>query len=269
MAELDRLDRLHGLGTMPSAATARRRGGGRSPVIPGLLISGLLLGGIVALSPTENMRSLRRLAGFDNDRALAAPEVQDRGGSFRFSLTQRGSDEPVGYDPCRPIKIAVNPAGAPDNYEELVSSAMDHTSDATGLSFERVADTTDRDFNRRSLVSGVQRPVLVAWATADEEPELAGDVAGIGGSAAQDSGTGRLRYVTGAVVLDRDAFAGFPDDSEPVAQAIIDHEFGHLVGLAHVTDPGELMNPTTNEDQLHYGPGDLEGLARLGSLKCR
>jgi Matrixin len=268
MAELDRLDREHGLGTMPSSATARRRGRGRSPVIPGLLISGLLLGGVVALSPAENMRSLRRLAGFDNDRALAAPEVQDRGGSFRFSVTQRGSDEPVGYDPCRPIEVAVNPSGAPDDYEELVRTAMEHTSNATGLSFARVADTTDRDFRRVSFVSGTHRPVLVAWATPDEEPELAGDVAGIGGSTAQDSGTGRLRYVTGAVVLDRDVFADFPDDAEAEAQAIIDHEFGHLVGLAHVKDPGELMN-ATNEGQLHYGPGDLEGLARLGSLKCR
>ena len=268
MAELDRLDRKHGLGTMPSSATARRPRRGRSPVIPGLLISGLLLAGVVALSPTENMRAIRRLAGFDNDRPLAAPGVQDRGGSFRFSLTQRGSDEPVGYDPCRPIEIAVNPTGAPDDYEELVRTAMEHTSDATGLSFERVADTTDRDFDRGSLVSGTHRPVLVAWATPDEEPELAGDVAGIGGSAALDPGTGRLRYVTGVVVLDREVFADLPGDSESAAQAIIDHEFGHLVGLAHVKDPGELMN-ATNEGQLRYGPGDLEGLARLGSLKCR
>lgn len=265
MAELDRLDREHGLGTMPSPGTIRTRRAGRSPVIPGLLISGLLLTGIVALSPDENTRTLRRLIGFDNDRPLAAPDVQDRGGSFRFSLTQRGSNEPVGYDPCRPIEVAVNPAGAPDDYEELVRTAMEHTSAATGLRFERVADTTDRDFERGSVL-GTRRPVLVAWATPEEEPDLAGDIAGFGGSAAVDSGTGRMRYVTGVVVLDQEVFDGTVDGAE--AQAIVDHEFGHLVGLNHVNDPGELMN-ATNEGQLHYGPGDLEGLARLGSIKCR
>ena len=133
MAELDRLDRKHGLGAMPSAGATRARRSGRSPVVPGLLISGLLLTGVVALSPNDNMRTIRRLIGFDNDRPLAAPDVQDRGGSFRFSLTQRGSNEPVGYDPCRPIEVAVNPAGAPADYEELVGTAMEHTSDATGL----------------------------------------------------------------------------------------------------------------------------------------
>jgi hypothetical protein len=268
MAELDRIDREHGLGTMPSSATSRRSRRARSPVIPGLLISGLLFGGIVALSPNENLRALRRLAGFDNDRTLAAPEVRDRGGSFRFSLTQPGGDEPVGYDPCRPIEIAVNPRGAPDDYEQLFQTAIEHTSRATGLSFKRVADTSDRDFERRSVFAGTHRPVLVAWATSDEEPGLAGDVAGIGGSTAQDLGTGRLRYTTGVVVLDQEVFARFPDGSAAEAQAIVDHEFGHLVGLAHVEDPGELMN-ASNEGQLHYGPGDLEGLARLGSIKCR
>ena len=49
---------------------------------------------------------------------------------------------------------------------------------------------------------------------------------------------------------------------------VITWAIGHLVGLAHVRDPGELMS-ATNEGQLRYGPGDLEGLARLGSIKCR
>ena len=50
-------------------------------------------------------------------------------------------------------------------------------------------------------------------------------------------------------------------------QAIVDHEFGHLVGLDHVTDPGELM-AEVNLGRTSYGPGDLEGLARLGAIPC-
>ena len=51
------------------------------------------------------------------------------------------------------------------------------------------------------------------------------------------------------------------------ARAIVLHELGHLVGLLHVDDPGELMH---REDvgRLELGPGDREGLAALGSGTC-
>jgi len=247
----------------PPAPTRRRRTTGAA--VPGLVITALLLGGIVAFSPGEDMRTVRRMIGMDDERLGVAPEVEWGRGPFEFSLTQRGSKEPVGYDPCRVIEVEINPEGAPDNYRDLVDTAIEHTSDATGLKFEVVGETDRRDFE---MVAGMtRRPVLVGWSDEDEEPDLSGDVAGFGGSVATDLGTGRLRYVTGVVVLDTDVFDGVPlfDSSED--QAIIDHEFGHLVGLAHVDDPGELMN-ADNLGRTTYGPGDREGLARLGGIDC-
>ena len=47
----------------------------------------------------------------------------------------------------------------------------------------------------------------------------------------------------------------------------MDHEFGHLVGLGHVDDPDEIMNKHGVRVST-YGPGDLEGLARIGSIDC-
>ena len=78
---------------------------------------------------------------------------------------------------------------------------------------------------------------------------------------------GRLRYVTGRVVLDQELFAGFGPRETPFAQAIVDHELAHVVGLGHVDDPGELMYDD-NLGRTTYGPGDREGLARLGSISC-
>lgn len=78
---------------------------------------------------------------------------------------------------------------------------------------------------------------------------------------------GRLRYATGRVVLDRDVFASLGPRDVVYAQAIVDHEFAHLVGLGHVDDPGELMNEADSQGS-SYGPGDREGLARLGSIRC-
>jgi hypothetical protein len=105
------------------------------------------------------------------------------------------------------------------------------------------------------------------WATAGEVPDLRGKVAGIGGSAPAEDTTGRMRYVTGRVVLDADTFDRFTPRERPLAQAIVDHEFGHLVGLGHVDDPGELMF-RHNVGRTTYGPGDRRGLADLGSIPC-
>ncbi|MCP6237408.1 hypothetical protein NL436_28390, partial [Klebsiella pneumoniae] len=77
---------------------------------------------------------------------------------------------------------------------------------ATGLRFERVGLTENRDVTTGPFPR--REPVLIAWATEDEVPDLAGDVAGIGGSVAVGQ-PGNLRYVTGRVVLDRDVFDSF------------------------------------------------------------
>ena len=268
MAELDRLDREHGLGAMPvpshrRAPRTRRRHG---PVLPGLLVTGLILSAVVALSPAEDMRAIRRLVGFDNDRLGTAPQVPHGVGSYAFMQTQPGSDEPVAYDPCRVIEVAVNPAGAPDDYDELVDTAIAHTSGATGLKFERVGLTDDRDVVGDGQPLLGRRPVLVAWATDEEVPELAGDVAGIGGSVAvETSPEAALRDRTGHPR--RRHLRLLRRRREPRSQAIVDHEFGHLVGLGHVHDPGELMYDD-NLGRTTYGPGDREGLARLGSVDC-
>jgi hypothetical protein len=266
MAELDRLDREYGLGTMPSAAPRRARRSRRShgPVLPSVLVTAVLLVGIVALSPSESMLTIRRLAGFDDDRLAAVPDVRRGAGSFEFMQTQRGSDEPVAYDPCRPVEVVVNPAGAPTDYDELVDTGLAHTGAATGLKFTRVGLTDDRDVTSGGFAE--RRPVLIAWATPEEVPKLAGDVAGIGGSVAVGP-PGRTRYVTGQIMLDRDLFASFDADDSVHAQAIVDHELGHVVGLGHVDDPGELMYED-NLGRTTYGPGDREGLARLGSVDC-
>ena len=69
MAELDRLDREYGLGAMPTSSNRpRRERKPHGPVLPGLLITALLLAGIVAWSPAENMESLRRLVGIGDER---------------------------------------------------------------------------------------------------------------------------------------------------------------------------------------------------------
>ncbi len=78
-----------------------------------------------------------------------------------------------------------------------------------------------------------------------------------------------LHYVTGGVTLDSASFAAMRQrpDGPALQRAIVLHELGHLVGLAHASDQTELMN-ADNDGRLDYGPGDREGLAKLGAGPC-
>ena len=273
MRELDRLDSEQGLGALPGGAPVRRTRwrGTASPALAGVAVTAVLLSGVVLVGPGDEMATVRRLFGLGPDRFGSPPEFTPGEGSFTFLATQRGSGAPVGYDPCRPVEYAVNPAGGPPDWEELVDTAVAHTEWATGLEFVDVGPTEERPFNplRSGPFGGTDKPVVIGFADSDEIGGLSGDVAGLGGSVAARGALGRDYFVTGSIALDSDVFDDASDGLErDNLQAIVDHEFGHVVGLDHVEDPAELMYET-NVGVTDYGPGDLEGMARLGSMPCR
>ena len=236
--------------------------------VAGLVITALLMGGLVMLSPGDEFATTRRLLGLGGERHGSPPDVTPGQGSFAFLSTQRGSGEPVAWDPCEPVEYAVNPADAPDGWEELVGDAVAEVEWATGLDLVDVGPTEERPF-APSYAGGLARPVVIGFADDSELADLAGDTAGLGGSSAERNALGRDYYVAGSVALDTDVFTddavGRDADS---MRAIVQHELGHVLGLDHVDDPGELMFDT-NFGRTAWGPGDLEGLAALASVPCR
>jgi hypothetical protein len=204
------------------------------------------------------------------------PHVAAGVGPFKFEQHQPGApDKPVAYDPCKPIHVVVNDHRAPPAADRILRSALHRVSAATGLRFVVDGSTheqwsEDRPLHNLPRYGRGWSPVLVAWTTPDRVPRLRGQVAGLGGSTAvQDSFTGLSHYVTGEIALDTADLTETLSrrHGRRLVRAVVMHELGHVVGLAHVKDPRELMNPR-ELDQVDFGPGDREGLADLGADRC-
>ena len=233
-----------------------------------IALTAVLVTTAVLVLPSAPMESVRRTLRLGSERAVPGPPIEDRGGVFAFTMTQRGSDEPVGWDPCEPIRFQVNPTNEPAGGRQLIERALARASAASGLTFQDEGTTDKRPFTEQFVPMGTDRPVVIGWATAAEFPDLAGDIAGLGGGAAEEGILGRRYYVTGGIALDTDSFtAAELANRQQVMEAIVLHEIAHVIGLNHVSEPTELMAPTNN-GQIDLGPGDREGLARLGSLPC-
>jgi hypothetical protein len=197
-------------------------------------------------------------------------------GPYAFLAHQQGQPGvPVTYDGCRPIHVVVNDSIAPPGADGILDEALASVTAATGLRFVRDGRTDELPAAGRPLrdparYGGGFSPVLVAWVTPAQVPGLAGRVAGLGGSPPRvDPATGRLTYVTGTVSLDSTASWRIlsQPDGRALLRAIVMHELGHVVGLDHVEDAGELMYDE-NVGRTSWGPGDLTGLAVLGTGPC-
>ena len=196
-------------------------------------------------------------------------------GPHRFLAFQPDSSAPVSYDPCRPLPYVVNARTAPPGGDVLLERAIRRVEEVTGLqfAFEGTTDESVRDGGRAfqpERYGDRWAPILIAWSDASEDPHLQGDVAGRAGSVGVKTPEGRLVYVTGTVTLDGPALGAVLSGSrrgEAHVQGLIQHELGHLVGLDHVDDPAQLMNPRGGH-QTDFQSGDVTGLMQLGAGPC-
>ncbi len=211
------------------------------------------------------------------------PPMPVESGNYRFLARQPTSDQPVAFDPCRTIRYLVNDAEAPPGGDKVIVDALADVSAATGLVFEPLGRTNAAASADSETVRGADdrwSPVVIAWTDPTAEPRLAGDVVGFAGgtrievqTTSATSGTVQQTevYVSGVIALDGPQIAeiiGYSSTGGAEAVAVVKHEAAHLVGLDHVDDPSEIMNPRGSSDVTGFGPGDLRGLNQLGRGPC-
>lgn len=214
-----------------------------------------------------------------NGKPLGRPPALPVGsGKYAFLAVQPTDDRPVAYDPCRPIRYVVNAETAPAGAADLLAQAVQRMSAATGLQFLDDGTTDEVPEEQRELVQPDRygdrwAPVIIWWAAPSSAPMLEGQVAGYAGSASIEINDGDATsrvYVSGTVVLDGPQLSGVLEQPSgtPGARAVILHELGHLVGLDHVQDSTQIMNPEGSGVVTDFADGDLRGLNELGRGRC-
>ena len=209
------------------------------------------------------------------DAPLGTPATPTATSSaYRFLSRQRDSEDPVTWSPCRPIRYVVRPDNAPRGGSELLEAAIADVSRSTGLTFVDAGSTTeapreDREAYQPDRYGDRWAPVLVSWATSEEVPDFGIDVIGEAGAQSLTTTSGDRAYVTGALALDAAGMGRLLRAGRTVeARAVVLHELGHLVGLAHVDDKEQIMFPRSSA-LAGYAAGDQTGLAALGRGSCQ
>lgn len=182
-------------------------------------------------------------------------------GSHRF-MYRFDDGSHARWNPCQPISYALNLSGAPGFARTDVEAAIARVEAATGLDFQYAGETAGGLDGRPP--TGVD--TVIAFASPSENDALSG-AAGLGGGSYSPAWYGAdPRVVNGFVLVNRTvSFTQGLGGSG--LQGLLLHEIGHMVGLDHVDDYGEVMYPVMHPLPNGYGPGDRQGLWALGAAQ--
>ena len=193
-------------------------------------------------------------------------------GKYAF-LDTWANGKPARWNPCAPIHYAVNVAGAPQGALALVQQAVARLASATGAGFvfdgtTSEVPTSEWGFEPSTSFPKGWQPLLIGFPTDAQSDLLDGENAGAAFPVTLEfTNSGELVDVSGAVAVDGDLADVLPMTFGGASVgSILLHEIAHALGLGHVDDKAEIMNPTIGAwTPSTWGKGDAEGLRQLGT----
>lgn len=226
--------------------------------------------------PTPSSQPARPpVAPVASPRPISAPNALGSASSYIFEGTNPDGT-PYRWNPCAAIHYMVSTAEAPSAQAIAdLRTAVGMVSAVTHIPF--VFDGTSNALPSSSwLTSAPAGPdgwpdVLMGWEhTGQSDINLANYAAAgtLWQASAIIAGGSGFGMASGAMAFNLDhteLTEGFGVRSWGEAYL---HELGHLMGLNHVNDPTQMMNPSIPDIAARYGAGDLAGLTRLGTGSC-
>jgi hypothetical protein len=213
---------------------------------------------------------LAHLAGGGEALSIDRP-LLDGSGGYAFLHVDPDTGLPARFDPCASVAYVVNPSGAPNGAVDDVHEAFSRAAAATGMTFEYRGQTEETPAPERQAYQPERygerwAPVLVAWTDLTDMPAPhRSEVLGWATQTLMTHPTRQDVVVSGMVVLASEGPAvrpGFGRGRRWGNVAL--HEVGHLLGLDHTHQRGEIMYPDAGHATGDWGEGDLAGLAHLG-----